>query len=612
MNLIKCYQTTSDWYKGARRGSTPVGILWHDTAGGNPYLKRYVQPSDDATDKAEMLELLGKNKYNNDWNHSSREAGLNAWIGKLADGSMATIQAGEWDIHPWGCGGGSKGSCNGYIKKDGSSAWVNQHWIQFEICDDGYGSEDYFQVAYKEACEFTAHICKTFGIDPNGTVEFNGVQVPTILCHADSYKLGLGGNHGDIYSWFNRYGYDMNNVRADVAALLGQENKVVETTHDFHILDQVKIRDGVTTYYNGKGMASWVPKSTLYVRNVDGNKVTVSTLTEGAVTGTVFNTDLVLVKCVKESGGEKEPVVMPEGYSSTGCEADLKKMWDSFVATFDGNEFAAAGMMGNIYAESSFRSNNLQQTYERKLGYTDDSYSDVVDSGEYTEDKFVHDSAGYGLCQWTYYTRKQAMYDFHKAANKSIRDFETQLALIKHEISNKPFKKLYEQLIASTSVREASDLILINFEAPASCNEEATQVKRAGYSQKYYDMFATLRVEEAPAEETNSTKEDVDKQPVEEVPVETLEGVTSESPVESIPEQPIEKPTEVPEENTTVDDAEVVIPEDPADSIDDTQDAVVEDEPKDAEEEIDKQAVNSLFNILIKFFQMIIGLFKKK
>ena len=38
MNLIKCYQTHSTWYKGARAGSKPVGVLWHDTAAGNPSL----------------------------------------------------------------------------------------------------------------------------------------------------------------------------------------------------------------------------------------------------------------------------------------------------------------------------------------------------------------------------------------------------------------------------------------------------------------------------------------------------------------------------------------------------------------------------------------------
>ena len=55
-----------------------------------------------------------------------------------------------------------------------------------------------------------------YNINPYGKV--NGV--PTILCHQDSYQYGMGTNHADVYHWFRRYGKTMDNVRADVAALL--------------------------------------------------------------------------------------------------------------------------------------------------------------------------------------------------------------------------------------------------------------------------------------------------------------------------------------------------------------------------------------------------------
>jgi hypothetical protein len=48
----------------------------------------------------------------------------------------------------------------------------------------------------------------------------NKVNVPVILCHQDSYKLGLGNNHSDVYNWFNKYGKTMDNVRNDVAQIL--------------------------------------------------------------------------------------------------------------------------------------------------------------------------------------------------------------------------------------------------------------------------------------------------------------------------------------------------------------------------------------------------------
>jgi hypothetical protein len=163
----------------------PLGVLWHSTGANNPTLKRYVQPDDNAPNRDELIALIGKNSYGNDWNHISVQAGLNAWIGKLADGTVASVQSMPWNYKPWGCGSGSKGSCN-------------SGWMQFEICEDGLTDKTYFNAVYKEACELTAYYCKMYGLDPKGTVQYNGVTVPVILDHKTSCSLKLGGNHGDV------------------------------------------------------------------------------------------------------------------------------------------------------------------------------------------------------------------------------------------------------------------------------------------------------------------------------------------------------------------------------------------------------------------------------
>lgn len=51
-------------------------------------------------------------------------------------------------------------------------------------------------------------------------MNFKGKNVPTILCHYDSYKLGLGSGHSDVYHWFNKHGKSMDSVRNDVAVLM--------------------------------------------------------------------------------------------------------------------------------------------------------------------------------------------------------------------------------------------------------------------------------------------------------------------------------------------------------------------------------------------------------
>ena len=87
---LVCMQTQSTCYKETSVMKVK-GILMHSTGANNPNLKRYIQPSDKAINKDEMIELLGKNLNNNDYNHTDLPSGLNAWIGKLADGTVTTV-----------------------------------------------------------------------------------------------------------------------------------------------------------------------------------------------------------------------------------------------------------------------------------------------------------------------------------------------------------------------------------------------------------------------------------------------------------------------------------------------------------------------------------------
>ena len=210
---LVCMQTNSTCYRNTGKMEIK-GVLWHSTGANNTTIKRYVQPSDNDPNRATLLAKIGTNPNRNDWNHIEMQAGLNAWVGTLADGSVAAVQTMPWNYRPWGCGSGSKGSCN-------------NGWIQFEICEDSLSSKNYFDKVYREACELTAYLCSIYNLNPIGKVSFNGASVPVILCHQDSYQLGLGSNHSDVYHWFNKYGKTMNDVRTDVAKLMG---KTVSTT----------------------------------------------------------------------------------------------------------------------------------------------------------------------------------------------------------------------------------------------------------------------------------------------------------------------------------------------------------------------------------------------
>lgn len=165
-----------------------------------------------------------------------------------------------------------------------------------------------------------------------------------------------------------------------------------------------------------------------------------------------------------------------------------EKIWN-YLKAKGFNDYGIAGLMGNIYCESCFQSNNLQNNGNTKLGVTDDEFVSLVDSGKYARDTFINDGFGMGLCQWTYKTRKADFYDFVKSKNASIGDLETQLDFLYKELSES-YKSVFNVLKTATSILEASNYVLFNFERPAD-QGISVQNKRAGYGQTYYDKYAT-------------------------------------------------------------------------------------------------------------------------
>lgn len=355
MNLKKCILTANDCYKKGEKmtGGKPVGIVVHSTGANNKELRRYVQPLETDADYNTIIADIGKNAYGNHWNQSSAEMGrqvcVHAFIGENAKGSIETYQTLPFDMCCWGCGSGSKGS---YNKNP-------QAHIQFEICEDALESETYFNAIFKEAIEFCAYLCKTYGISTS-----------KIRSHKESHADGYGSNHADCDHWLKKFGKDMNWFRTEVEKLLVEPAKttyyvqtgayltlknatkhlekvkaagfdaiikksglyykvqtgafsnrsyadamaeklmeagfsiyvttkggtIVSTKADtIEVGDKVKIKEGVTTFSNGKKMASWVSNATLYVRKIEDNGTVMLVSTEptkNVYTGRVKATDV--------------------------------------------------------------------------------------------------------------------------------------------------------------------------------------------------------------------------------------------------------------------------------------------------------------------------------
>ena len=135
-----------------------------------------------------------------------------------------------------------------------------------------------------------------------------------------------------------------------------------------------------------------------------------------------------------------------------------------------GNVYGVCGLMGNIQTESNFKSTNMQNSYESKLGMNDATYTQAVDNGSYAD--FAVDRVGYGLVQWTSSGRKSGLLAFAKERGTSIGDENMQIDYVLHELST-GYKAVLKVLKNATSVKEASDYVCTKYERPADQSEKA-------------------------------------------------------------------------------------------------------------------------------------------
>ena len=142
--------------------------------------------------------------------------------------------------------------------------------------------------------------------------------------------------------------------------------------------------------------------------------------------------------------------------------------------------------MGNIQAESGFSSINLEQIYEQKFGLNDRQYVENIDAGA----RDFLDSAGFGLCQWTFGPRKRALLQFARERGVSIGDLDMQIDFMIYELK-KDFAGVWQCLTSTHSVTTASDLVMCIYENPADQSYKAMSYRQElgmKILQKYFDV----------------------------------------------------------------------------------------------------------------------------
>lgn len=160
----------------------------------------------------------------------------------------------------------------------------------------------------------------------------------------------------------------------------------------------------------------------------------------------------------------------------------------------------ACAMMGNMQAESGMRANNVQDGY----GYTDDGYTAKVDAGQLE----FRDGIGYGLCQWTYSTRKLNLLNFARKRGVSIGDEEMQVDFCIQELRSE-YPKLWLYLCDCKGVEEATDRICAEYERPAVNNFKPRRDAANGFYMSFGGAEGET-IPQSPAETTLFTQGSLD------------------------------------------------------------------------------------------------------
>ena len=146
-------------------------------------------------------------------------------------------------------------------------------------------------------------------------------------------------------------------------------------------------------------------------------------------------------------------------------------------------------MLGNLQGETSdFDPMSVETQYLNRYGLTDAEYTRRADAGEkiHGDYYFTHDSAGYGIVQWTYWSRKKGLLDFAKAAGKSVGDLDVQIAYMLKELSGY-YTAAWQVLTATESIAEAVKICVTAYEKPA--NQADAISRRTAYANAWAKLI---------------------------------------------------------------------------------------------------------------------------
>ena len=177
-------------------------------------------------------------------------------------------------------------------------------------------------------------------------------------------------------------------------------------------------------------------------------------------------------------------------------------IWRFFKENTSLSDEAIAGIMGNFEAESNNEACRVQGdfTSDRRVSkqYANDTNNGV--------NNFIHDSKGWGLAQWTYWSRKQNLLNCCRSYGVGIENEEVQLRFFLSEMQNE-YAATWRNLLICNSIYDAASLVCCDYERPAFNNIAA----RADYGNTIYKQYHGVETFPKPEPEPTPVDDDVTK-----------------------------------------------------------------------------------------------------
>ena len=173
------------------------------------------------------------------------------------------------------------------------------------------------------------------------------------------------------------------------------------------------------------------------------------------------------------------------------------------------SEAGALGMLGNWECESGCEPYRVQGDYQASRAISK-AYVNAIENGTQDRERFANDQKGFGLAQWTYYSRKDMLWEVWKHSGKRIDDVGLQVDFAMRELQGE-YSGLLSFLKTTEAIWDATDRICREYERPAFNNVQA-RYEAALRIRKELDLSSQSEVKPSQSE-VNQSQSEVNEEP---------------------------------------------------------------------------------------------------